>query len=58
MTLDELKKIYESLKECHPSVEDFSWGPTYSFAQERREEALRIIRREMKELKENNHVRD
>ena len=53
MTLDEAKKIQESLEELSVNEEDFSWGPTYEFAQERKKEALRIIRREIKELKKH-----
>jgi hypothetical protein len=56
LTLDELKKIQESLKECRPHVEDFSWGPSLSFAEQRKEEALKLLKREIKELKKN--VRD
>lgn len=51
MTLDEAKKIQESLEELSVNEEEFSWGPTYEFAQERKREALRIIRREIKQLK-------
>ena len=51
MTLDELKKIKESLEECRPHVEDFSWGPTLEFAIERREDALSILKREIKDAK-------
>lgn len=51
MTLSELKQIMESLKECDPDVEYFCWGPTYEFAKQRKEAALKILRREIKELK-------
>mgnify|MGYP003349426644 CR=1 FL=1 len=43
MTIEELLKVYDSLKECTPDVEDFSWGPTYEFALQRRKEALKIL---------------
>lgn len=48
MNLNELKKIEESLKECNPQVEDFSWGPCLEFAQKRKDQALKIIQREIK----------
>jgi hypothetical protein len=54
MTLEELKQIKESLQECNPSVEDFSWGPTLEFAQQRKQSALKIINREIKRLKDSN----
>lgn len=44
MTLVELQKVYDSLLECGPDVEDFSWGPTYEFAMQRRETALKILK--------------
>jgi len=54
-TLDELKQIRDSLRECRPHVEDFSWGPSFSFAEKRKDEALKLLKREIKELK---NVRD
>lgn len=51
MTLDEAKKIKESLRELSPAVDDFSWGPTLEFVERRKSEALRIIRREISRLK-------
>lgn len=51
MTLEELKQIKESLEELSPNEEDFSWGPTYEFALERKRQALRIINREIRQLK-------
>ena len=53
MTLEDAIKVKESLEEMRPHVEDFSWGPTHSFAEQRQREALRIIRREIKQLKES-----
>lgn len=53
MTLEEAIKIKESLEELSADVEDFSWGPTLEFANQRKKEALRIIRREIKEIKNN-----
>lgn len=55
MTLLELKLIRESLQECHPDVRDFSWGPTLSMAQKRRETALKLIRRAIKETKNDTN---
>jgi len=45
--LADLYKVYESLKECSVDVEEFSWGPTYEFANRRREDALNILHQEM-----------
>lgn len=50
MTLEELKKVYESLKECDPDVEVFDWGPSWELARRRKEEALRILRKEIKKV--------
>jgi hypothetical protein len=50
MTLEEAIKIKDSLLELSPSVEDFSWGPSWEFAQKRRKEALKIIRSEIKRI--------
>lgn len=47
MTLEELEQVHNSLLECGPDVEDFSWGPTYEFAMQRRETALKILKREI-----------
>lgn len=52
MTLDEAIKIKESLEELSADPEVFNWGPTLTFAKERKREALRIIRSEIKRLKE------
>lgn len=53
MTLEEAIKIKQSLEEMRPHVEDFSWGPTHNFAEQRQREALRIIRREIRSIKNN-----
>lgn len=52
MTLEELKQIKSSLKECKPSIEDFDWGPTYEIALKRKKSALAILHKEIKKLKE------
>ena len=51
MTLDELMKIKNVLDDCRPSVEDFSWGPSLEMAQDRRDLARKIVRREIRRLK-------
>ena len=53
MKLDDALKIKESLTEMRPHVEDFSWGPSHHFAEDRQKEALRIINREIKKLKQD-----
>jgi len=52
MTLEEAVKIRDSLKELSVDVEYFSWGPSYEFATQRKQEALKIINREIKQLKQ------
>lgn len=51
MTLEEAIKVKESLEELTADAETFSWGPTGIFANQRKAEALRIIRKEIKRLK-------
>lgn len=51
MTLEEAIKVKESLEELSVDAEDFSWGPTYEFAKQRKAEALKIIQNEIKRLK-------
>ena len=51
MTLEEAVKVKESLEELSADVETFNWGPSWEFANQRKEEALRIIKREIQELK-------
>ena len=51
MTLEEATKVMESLKELTADVEIFNWGPSWEFANQRKAEALRIMRKEIKELK-------
>lgn len=50
MTLEEAKKVKESLEELSISEERFSWGPSYEFAEERKKEALKIINAEIRRL--------
>lgn len=54
MTLEDLQRVYDSLFECGPDEEDFGWGSTYEFAMQRRETALKILKREIQE-KINEH---
>lgn len=61
MNLDELTQIKDSLAECKPSVEDFSWGPTYELAEKRRVAALKVIRRAIKNttrIKNKDRIRN
>jgi hypothetical protein len=51
MTLEEAVKVKESLKELTADEETFSWGPTWEFANQRKQEALGIINKEIKRLK-------
>ena len=51
MTLEEAVKVKESLKELSADVETFNWGPSWEFANQRKKEALRIIEKEIKRLK-------
>lgn len=51
MTLEEAIIVKESLEELSPNPETFCWGPTLSFAKQRQDEALKIIRKEIKRLK-------
>lgn len=53
MTLAEAKKVLDSLEELSPDVEDFSWGPSLEFAKQRQKEAIRILKREIKNIKGN-----
>lgn len=52
MTLNDIKVILESLKECKPAVEDFSWGPSLDIAEQRRKSALKILKQSIKEYSE------
>jgi NADH:ubiquinone oxidoreductase subunit D len=51
MTIKELEQVYSSLLECGPDEEDFGWGPTYEFAMQRRETALKILKQAIEELR-------
>lgn len=51
MTLEELIKIKDSLEELSADVETFNWGPSWEFANQRKAEALRIVKRAIKEKK-------
>ena len=54
MTLEELIKVRDSLKELDADVEVFNWGPSLTFALQRKAEALKIINREIKKVKNVN----
>lgn len=47
MNESDLRKVLESLEECYPDVEG-SWGPCYELAKKRREEAIALLRYELK----------
>lgn len=54
MTLENLQKVLESLKELEATAEKFDWGPSQAFAQARQKEAIKIVKAEiawMKQLK-------
>ncbi len=51
MTLEEAIKVKESLEELEATAEKIDWGPSQAFAQQRQDEAIRIIKREIKRLK-------
>ena len=51
MTLEDLYKIKKSLEELDADVETFNWGPSLEFARQRKAEALKIVRREIKAMK-------
>ncbi len=51
MTLEELQKVLESLKDLEATAEKFDWGPSQAFAQQRQAEAIKIIKREINFLK-------
>jgi len=51
MTLEEAIKVKESLEELEATAEKFDWGPSQAFAQQRQAEAIHIIKREIKRLK-------
>jgi phage shock protein A len=56
MNLEELIFIKESLQELEATAEKFNWGPSCEMAEERQKEALRIIRRAIKEAKKDAGV--
>ncbi len=58
MTLEDAIKVKESLKELTADVETFDWGPSWEFANRRKTEALRIINKEIKALKDATNVRE
>ncbi len=57
MTLEELRKVKESLQELEATAEKFDWGPSQAFAQERQKEAIRIVNREINFLKKKEAER-
>jgi hypothetical protein len=55
MTLEELYKLKDSLEELTADVETFNWGPSWEFANQRKKEALKIVKREIKRIKNEDH---
>ena len=51
MELKELNEVLESLKELSPDIEDFSWGPSYEWAMQRRKRSIDIINIEIAKCK-------
>ncbi len=51
---EELIQIRNSLKECDPDVENFSWGPTLEFARQRKNAALKLLDREIRNYRETD----
>jgi hypothetical protein len=56
MTLQEALRIKSSLEELEATAEKFNWGPSQAFAQQRQAEAIKIINREIKKLKNENSI--
>ena len=51
MELSELNEVLDSLRELSPDIEDFSWGPSYEWAVQRRKKSIEIINKEIEKLK-------
>ena len=51
MELTELNEVLESLRELSPDIEDFSWGPSYEWAMQRRKRSIEIINKEIEKHK-------
>ena len=58
MNLEEATKVLESLEELSPDIEDFSRGPSYELARKRQNDAIKIIKKQIKELKQNKKEND
>lgn len=50
MTLDNLNKVLESLKELIPDPE-IDFGPSYELTKQRKKEAIRIVNQEIQWMK-------
>ena len=53
MKLAEAELVLNSLQELSVDVEQFSFGPTFEFAKTRRTEAIKIMEKQIKEIKHN-----
>lgn len=51
MELTELNEVLESLIELSPDIDDFSWGPSYELAMQRRKRSIEIINKEIAKCK-------
>lgn len=51
MTLEELQMVYASLKECECDSDKFFLISDLEFARQRKEKAIKILRKEIKTLK-------
>ena len=51
MELSELNEVLDSLRELSPDIEDFSWGPSYEWAMQRRKRSIEIINKEIEKRK-------
>ena len=51
MELSELNEVLDSLRELSPDIEDFSWGPSYELATQRRKRSIEIINKEIEKRK-------
>ena len=53
MTLKEAELVLNSLQELSVDVEQFSFGPSFEFAEERRTKAIKIMNQKIKDIKYN-----
>lgn len=51
MTKEELALVIATMEDLSVDVESHSWGPTYHLATEQKTKALKILRKELSEMK-------